>query len=97
MSSLDDAATALNQIQTDDIDVQTQVTNALAAITAAQAAGGTVDTNDALVTSIIAVFTGAGYTVTPPASPVAPEPELPAGPTDGAVADSTPSASVTVG
>lgn len=40
MSALDDAATALQQIQTDDADVQTQVTNALTAVQAAQANQG---------------------------------------------------------
>lgn len=70
MDPLSTAAVALQQIQTDDTDVQTQVSNALAAVQAAQA-GATVDPNDALVTSIIAAFTAAGYTVTPPAVPTA--------------------------
>jgi hypothetical protein len=65
MSSLDDAATALQQIQTDDTDVQAQVANALTAVQAAQA-GVTVDVNDQLVLDITAAFEKAGFTVTVP-------------------------------
>jgi hypothetical protein len=77
MSTLDDAVAALNQIQSDDSDVQNQVNIAVAAVQAAQQGGG-VDPNDAIVTGVVGVLTTAGYTVTAPTA----EAELPEGPVE---------------
>jgi hypothetical protein len=68
-TNLTTAQTALTQIQTDDEDIQTQVTAALAAIEAALSSEtGASDPNDAVVSSVVDALTSAGYTVTPPAT-----------------------------
>lgn len=59
--TLAQAVTALQGIQTDDTDIQTQVANALSAVQAAQANQGApvVDPNDAVVADIVQVLVAA--------------------------------------
>ena len=66
MAALDDALTALTQIQTDDADVQTQVASAVAAVQAAQA--GVTPVEDPVWAAVQAALVAGGWT-----APVVPE------------------------